>query len=117
MLGVPVAIRAYSHGERDCSDTMGISRASPIRAGPKWLGLLCRIELAGVGSGVIADLRALPADASTSIAEEAKETSGGGKVSLVIPDEELEGERAHLVLVSPAGQILAQREVVVGRNR
>lgn len=83
----------------------------------KWLGLLCRIELTGVGHGVVADLRALPADPSTSIAEVAKETSGAGKVSLVVPDDEHEGERAHLVLVAPDGQILAQREVVMGRNR
>lgn len=83
----------------------------------KWLGLLCRIELAGVGAGVLVDLRALPADPSTSIAEQAKETSSLGKVSLVVPDEEHEGERAHLVLLAPDGQILVQRDVVVGRNR
>ena len=72
----------------------------------KWLGLLCRIELTGAGSGVLADLRALPADPKTSIAEEAKETFSAGKVSLIVPDEEHEGERAHLVLVGPDGQIL-----------
>ena len=83
----------------------------------KWLGLLCRIEFKGVGPGVTADLRALPADAKTSIAEEAKETSSAGKVSLLVPDEEQEGERAHLVLVAGDGEILAQREVVVGKNR
>lgn len=83
----------------------------------KWLGLLCRVEVAGVGHGVIADLRALPADPKTSIAEEAKETSSTGKISLVVPDEEHEGERAHLVLVAADGQIIAQREVTVGRNR
>jgi hypothetical protein len=83
----------------------------------KWLGLLCRIELSGVAKGILADLRGLPADPSTSIAEEAKETKSTGRVSLIVPDEEHEGERAHLVLVGPAGQILAQREVVVGRNR
>ncbi len=63
------------------------------------------------------DLRALPADPKTSIAEEAKETSSTGKASLVVPDEEHEGERAHLVLVADDGQIIAQREVTVGRNR
>jgi hypothetical protein len=83
----------------------------------KWLGLLCRIELSGVGQGVVADLRALPADPNTSIAEKAKETTSTGKVSLVVPDEEHQGERAHLVLIGPGGQILAQREVMVGRNR
>lgn len=83
----------------------------------KWLGQLCRIELTGAGQGVIADLRGLPADASTSIAESAKETLGTGKVSLIVPDEDHEGEKAHVVLVGPDGQLLAQKEVVVGMNR
>jgi hypothetical protein len=83
----------------------------------KWLGLLCRVEFTGSTQGVVVDLRALPADPRTSIAEVAKETGGGGRVSLLVPDEEHEGERAHLVFVAADGQILAQREVVVGRNR
>lgn len=83
----------------------------------KWLGLLCRIEFTGVSHGVLVDLRALPADPHTSITEEAKETGSAGKVSLVVPDEDHEGERAHLVLVTADGQMLAQREVIVGRNR
>ena len=96
--------------------------AQPTAEGPeitniKWLGLLCRIELTGVSAGVVADLRALPGDPKTSIAEEAKETAGAGRVSLLVPDEDLEGEKAHLVLVAPDGQLLAQREVMVGRNR
>ena len=90
---------------------------APEIAKIKWLGLLCRVEIAGAEEGVRADLRALPADPSTSIAEVAKETAGAGKVSLVVPDEEHEGERAHLVLVGADGQILAQRDVVVGSNR
>ena len=83
----------------------------------KWLGLLCRIEFTGTAGGVLVDLRALAADPKTSIAEEAKETSSAGKVSLVVPDEEHEGEKAQLVLVGKDGTILAQREVVVGSNR
>lgn len=120
--------KTYEHGgvsPQECivprlTVTAGIAPAAtggPEITKVKWLGLLCRIELARVGSGVIADLRALPADPKTSIAEEAKETAGAGRVSLVVPDEEHEGERAHLVLVGPDGEILAQRDVVVGRNR
>ena len=91
-------------------------------AGPEitritWLGLLCRIEVRGVDPGVKVDLRALPGDANTSIAEKAKETTGAGRLSLLVPDEEHEGQRAHLVFVSPDGQILGQREVIVGKNR
>ncbi|WP_217922213.1 BREX-1 system phosphatase PglZ type B [Miltoncostaea oceani] len=91
--------------------------AAPTITTLKWLGLLCRIEFAGPQGQILADLRALPGDPGTSIAEEAKETLGAGKVSLVVPDEDLEGEKAYLVLVAPDGQILVQREVVVGRNR
>jgi len=83
----------------------------------KWLGLQCRIEFTGVTGKVVVDIRGLPAEPKSSIAERAKETSSAGKVSLVVPDDDHEGERAQLVLVAPNGQILAQREVVVGRNR
>jgi hypothetical protein len=82
-----------------------------------WLGLLCRIEVTGVARGIIVDLRALPADPNTSIVETSKETAGAGKVSLLVPDEELVGQRAHLVFTAPDGEILAQREVNVGRNK
>ena len=96
--------------------------AYPTAEGPeivniKWLGLLCRIEVAGVNADVVADLRALPGDPNTSIAQRAKETAGAGRVSLLVPDEDHEGEKAYLVLVAPDGRLLAQREVVVGRKR
>jgi hypothetical protein len=83
----------------------------------KWLGLLCRVEYAGVGQGVKADLRALPADPKTSIAEKSEEATSSGKISLLVPEEEHEGERVYLVLVSDDGRVVAQREVVVGENR
>ena len=59
----------------------------------------------------------MPADPTTSIAEGAKETAGEGKVSLLVPDEEHEGQKAFLVVVDRDGQLLVQREVTVGRNR
>jgi hypothetical protein len=97
-------------------------KASPVVGGleitkVKWLGLLCRVAFTGSSQGVIVDLRALPGDPKTSIAEVAKETSSANRASLLVPDEEHEGERAHLVFVAPDGGLLAQREVVVGRNR
>jgi hypothetical protein len=120
--------KEYEHGgvsPQECvvprlTVTRGVS--STVTGGPeitsiKWLGLLCRVELTGGGEGMIADLRALPADPKTSIAEEAKETFREGRVSLLVPDEAHEGERAHLVLVNPDGEILVQREIVVGSNR
>jgi hypothetical protein len=71
----------------------GVVKATggPEITGVKWLGLLCRLEFAGVGRGVIADIRALPADASTSIAEEAKETTSTGRLSLLVPMRSTKG--------------------------
>lgn len=83
----------------------------------RWLGQLCRIDVSGFAHGLVADIRALPGAANTSIAEKAKETVGPGRVSLVVPDEDQEGERAFVVLATPDGQVLAQREVIVGKNR
>lgn len=122
------ANKDYEHGgvsPQECFVprlSVSLGAVSEASAGPeitkiRWLGQLCRIELAGVTTGVTVDLRALPADASTSIAEEAKETQSTGKVSLVVPDEDLEGERAYLIVVGADGAIVAQREVIVGRNR
>jgi hypothetical protein len=83
----------------------------------KWLGLMCRIEFANVAPGATVDIRALPADASTSVAQTVKETTSGGKQSLHVPDEDLEGEKAYIVIVAADGAILAQREVTIGVNR
>lgn len=83
----------------------------------KWLGLQCRVEFTGVTDKIEVDLRGMPAEPASSIAERAKETTRAGRVSLVVPDEELEGEPVYLVLTSSSGQILAQRELVVGSNK
>lgn len=120
--------KAYEHGglsPQECIvprlNVTASATAAPT-AGPEilkvtWLGLLCRIALAGTNVDAIVDLRAMAADASTSIAERHKETSGAEKVSLLVPDEELLGQRAYLVIVGLGGLVTAQREVVVGKNR
>jgi hypothetical protein len=83
----------------------------------KWLGLLCRFEVEGAGGGLHADLRGLAGDPTTSIAQVAKETSPRSRMSLVVRDEDLEGQPAHLVLVDTDGTVLVDRRVVVGSNR
>jgi hypothetical protein len=122
------ANKEYEHGgvsPQECivprmtvkAGTTATATRGPEITKVKWLGLLCRIEFAGVGQGAVADLRALPADSKTSIAEETKETTSAGKVSLLVPDEQHQGEKAYLVLVDAENAILAQRQVTVGSNR
>ncbi|MCW6004623.1 BREX-1 system phosphatase PglZ type B [Micromonospora sp. CPCC 205371] len=122
------ANKEYEHGGVSAQEcivprlSVSAGNATTITGGPeftkvKWLGLQCRVEFSGVTDKVIVDLRGLPAEPKSSIAELTKETSSAGKVSLLVADDEHEGERAHPVLVAPAGQVLAPPEVVVGRNR
>jgi hypothetical protein len=103
-----LAVRAGAHAAG-----MSVPEFTKVR----WLGLQCRVEFTGVTEKVTVDLRGMPAEPASSIAEKAKETSTAGKVSLFVREEEHEGEPAHLVLVSLDGTILAQRDVVVGSNR
>lgn len=120
--------KQYEHGgvsPQECIVprlTVSAGRALVATAGPQitrvtWLGLLCRIEVMAVDRGLVVDLRALPADPKTSIAAQTKETGRDGKISLLVADEELAGQHAHLVFVAPNGEILMQREVIVGENR
>ncbi len=83
----------------------------------KWLGLMCRVEFDNVPAGATVDIRALPADPRTSVASAVKETVSAGKQSLHVADEELEGEKAYVVIEGQDGAMLAQREVTIGMNR
>jgi hypothetical protein len=83
----------------------------------KWLGLLCRVEYVGLPEGTVIDLRTLPGAAASSVADRARAVGGEGKVTLAVSDEGREGENAYLVAASKDGQILLQREVVLGQNR
>ena len=82
----------------------------------KWRGLRLRASVDGAPAGARADLRTKAADAASSIAAngEPKPIADDGTVSLVVPDDELEGTAAHLVILDTEGSILAQRTTTVG---
>lgn len=120
--------KEYEHGGvslQECVVPRLRVRAGAARTTPggatitklKWLGLMCRIEFENVAPGATVDIRALPADPATSVAQAVKETTSAGKQSLHVPDEDLVGERAYVVIVGGDGSILAQRDVTIGTNR
>lgn len=82
-----------------------------------WRGLTLVVEFAGLPDGASIDLRISAGDEASSIADVARVTGGEGKVILLVGDEDLEGRRAHLVLVGADGSLLLQRETTVGQNR
>lgn len=83
----------------------------------KWRGLTLVVEFNDLPDGAKVDLRRHAGDAGSSIADLARVTGGSGKVILLVNDEDLEGERAQLVVVASDGTILLQRETTVAHNR
>ena len=76
-----------------------------------WTGMRCRIEADGP-DGTMVDIRMKPADAESSVATQPKALEGG-KCSLVVPADQLEGQAAVVVLVDAVGTVLAQRHTVI----
>lgn len=100
---------------RSAATVAGIRGAAITKV--KWLGLMCRIEFENVEPGATVDIRALPADPSTSVTTEARDTTGAGKASIFVADEDIEGQHAYVVIVGRDSAILAQRDVTIGANR
>ena len=79
----------------------------------QWNGLRCRIEVGGNGAGLWADVRAKAADASSSMVDKAKPVQDG-KASLVVSNDEAEGQAAFVVIYDESGELLAKQHTVIG---
>jgi hypothetical protein len=82
----------------------------------KWAGLRCRIKIEGQFNGCKIDLRDKAADATSSLAEAAKDVGTDGTVSLVVKPkfDTREGTASFLVLIDPQGNVLEKTPVTVG---
>lgn len=121
------ANQTYEHGgvsPQECVVPRLTVTAAEATAAPraeittiKWRGLTLVVEFTDLPDGAKVDLRRHAGDPSLSIADFARVTGGTGKVILLVEDEDLEGERAQLVVVSADGTVLLQRETTVAQNR
>lgn len=80
----------------------------------KWTGMRCRVEVEDAPEGATVDIRTRAADPATSVVAAAKALDLQGRASLVVPNDNREGDAAHLVILSPAGQVLAQLGTTLG---
>lgn len=78
-----------------------------------WNGLRCKI-LANATGTVLLDIREQPADATSSLTVKPKSVTLNKQVSLLIEDEDLEGEKAFVVLIDEEKNVLAQTETIIG---
>ncbi len=79
----------------------------------KWSRLRCRVQIVGEFAGCKVDLRDKPVDPATSLTG-AKVVGQDGTVSLPVADDSREGTATTVVLLDPAGNVLAKAAVTVG---
>lgn len=76
-----------------------------------WTRMRCRVEAEAPGGSTV-DIRTKPADPGSSVATEAKPLEGG-KCALLVPDDQLEGSTATVVILDAAGTVVAQRHTSI----
>ena len=118
--------REYSHGGLSLQESLvldlvvqpGKARSRGARiSGCVWKGLRCAIAVEGDAAGMLADIRTQPGNPSSSVLASTKAVAEDGKVSVVVENDELEGEEAAIVLLDPSGQLLAQYPTVIGGGK
>ena len=79
-----------------------------------WRGLWADVVAIGAAAGCVVDLRVRAGAAETSVAKSAMPVDEGGTARLLVPDGDLVGSDAVLVLVDADGRILSQVAVTIG---
>lgn len=113
----------YTHGGLSLQECVTPELVVTGTAGPKpivviddlvWKGLRCTLAVEGDSDGLTLDLRRHAADPASSLVLSPKPFKAGGKSSVVVDDDDLEGETAQTVILDSAGQVIAQRSTTIG---
>lgn len=113
---------SYAHGGLSIQECLtpvlevsrGSSTANPTIVSINWRGLRCSVDVANGGKGLKADLRRDTAGGPSVTTTD--KTVEGGKVRLLVEDEDLEGMLLVLVLLGGDGRVITQRQTRVGDN-
>ncbi len=80
-----------------------------------WRRLRCAVKISGdVAAETSLDIRSKANDPNTSIVQAAKQAGPDGVFSVLVTDEEREGEAVHIVLLASDGKIIKQVTTTVG---
>ncbi len=79
----------------------------------KWLGLRCSVRLSASAPDLLVDIRLKAGDGGSTVAAMPKSPDARGAVSLLVPDETLEGSAAFIVVIRGEA-IQTQRLTVIG---
>ena len=113
----------YAHGGLSLQECLTLhltvtpGKAPQIAASIKlteWRGLRCTVAVDGNHAGLSLDIRSQAGNASSSVVVSSKPFKEDGTASVVVEDEDLEGQEATVVLIDSKGMLLAQHTTVIG---
>ncbi len=117
----------YAHGGLSLQECltlqMNVTPGTAGAAGPvteitdvTWKGLRCKVAVEGDAPVLSLDLRTHPGNPSSSVVMGVKPFKKDGTSSVVVEDEDLEGEEVTIVIIDDDGRLVAQRETAIGKE-
>lgn len=79
-----------------------------------WKGLRCTVGVVGQYANLSLDIRTQAGDPASSVVVSVKPLKGNGTASVVVENEELQGQEAVLVLLSVSGELVTEVNTVIG---
>ena len=114
----------YAHGGLSLQECLTLQLAVTRKGGSSrqtvrisdvsWKGLRLVVALDDSCESLIADVRINAGDPKSSVVVAAKPFKANGTASLVVENEELEGQNAFLVILDDKNNLLAQQAVTIG---
>ena len=80
----------------------------------KWTQMRCSIAIKGMGEGLFFDIRTAAGDAQSSVALSAKPIKSDQSASVVVENENLEGETAYIVILDQDKETISQIKTTIG---
>lgn len=123
------ANQEYAHGGLTLSECLtlellvtpgevGVNQSTLEFTDVAWKGLRLRVAVESNTfedfGELVLDLRRQAGNPQSSIAMSAKELGSDGRGSVVVPDDELQGEDAQIVILDGRGELVAQKSTCVG---
>ena len=122
-IGVFKTSLEYSHGGLSLQECLvpelTISSSAPVAtevaiSSVKWVGLRCRVQASASAAGLVADIREMIADKTSSVISNPKEIEADGQTSLLVSDDSKAGKNAMVVLVDASDNVVAKLPTVIG---
>ena len=114
----------YAHGGLSLQECLipvlllagdGAAGVSAAITEAKWKGLRCHVTIEPPLEGLKVDVRRKTGDASSSLAGNPKPVQGG-RTSVLILDESMEGDSASVVLLDPEGRVISKLPTIIGES-